>query len=176
MLMDIMKKIDESDYILIGIGMDFCGVHNKEEQMAAYQKLSKVVAGKSYFVVTLKTDDIIYETDFKKDRIVAPCGSDKTGNVVQNNDYDESAYLPQWEVYKKWLQNTLNKKLLILELGVGFQFPTVVRWPFEKIAYFNLKSDFVRIHNEFAQLTSEIKERSISVNRDPINFLIDYIK
>jgi NAD-dependent SIR2 family protein deacetylase len=41
--------------------------------------------------------------------------------------YVEGAYLSSWANYTKWLQNTLNKKLFILELGEGFQLPGLFR-------------------------------------------------
>ena len=173
MLKAILDKVKEAELILIGIGTDFKGAHKKEDVKKAYDKLKELVGGKSYFVVTLNTDDFIYESDLEKERIVAPCGSDAVNNVVTNENYDESIYLPQWEVYTKWLQNTLNRKLCILELGVGFQYPSVIRWPFEKTAYFNQKSSFIRVHDKLAQLTPEIRERSISVSQNPVSLLIE---
>lgn len=84
--------------------------------------------------------------------MVAPCGSDRTENTVTSEHYDESWYLPQWEAYTKWVQNTLHQKLTVLELGVGFAYPQVVRWPFEKTVYFNKKAELVRVHSKFAQV------------------------
>lgn len=165
-------KIQEADYVLIGIGDEFSiKKKTREEILSAYNTLAELIEGKSWFVVTLNTDDLIYESKLEKDRIVAPCGSDASGNVVTNENYDESCYLPQWEVYTKWLQNTLNRKLCILELGVGFQFPSVVRFPFEKVAFFNRKSAMVRVHSKLAQLTPEISERSISIFQNPVELL-----
>ena len=46
------------------------------------------------------------------------------------------------ERYMKWQTGTINRSLVILELGEGFATPTVMRWPFEKIIYFNRKSDY----------------------------------
>lgn len=172
MINTILDKVQEADLILIGIGTDFAGNNKKEDVKRAYNKLKDMVGSKSYFVVTLNTDDYIYESSLDKERIVAPCGSDAAGNVVTNENYDESIYLPQWETYTRWLQNTLNKKLCILELGVGFQYPSVIRWPFEKTAYFNQKSNFIRVHEKLAQLTPEIKERSISISQNPVHVLI----
>ena len=64
------------------------------------------------------------------------CGKPLVLNNIYTEKYDENGYLKQWSVYTKWLQTTLNRKLLILELGVGMQYPSVIRWPFEKIAFY----------------------------------------
>lgn len=174
MLDKMLDELKAADYILVGIGMDFAlegDIDNKLEK-SAYDMLSKWIGDKPYFVVTLKTNDFIYNSGFHKDRIVAPCGSDAAGSTVLDENYDESIYLPQWEQYKKWLQNTLNRKLCILELGVGFQYPSVIRWAFEKTAYYNQKSRLLRVHDKFFQLTPEIKERSISISENPINLML----
>lgn len=174
MLEQIRQYIESAELILIGIGEEFSIKKNgRDEVLKAYEKLAELLKGKGYFIVTLQTDDLIYESHLAKERIVAPCGSDSAGNVVTNKNYDESIYLPQWEVYTKWLQNTLNHNLCILELGVGFQYPSVVRFPFEKIVYFNQKAKLVRIHSEFSQLTPEIRERSVSMAISPVELFIE---
>lgn len=172
MIQEIEQKISDAELVLVGIGMDFAPEDaKKEEALRVYNWLAERLKEKSYFAVTLLTDDGIYESGLDRDRIVAPCGSQAAGNVVTDEDYDESIYLPQWEVYTKWLTGTLNKKLCILELGAGFQYPSVIRFPFEKVAYFNKKASFIRIHPKMAQLTPEIKEKSISVTGYPSEIL-----
>lgn len=92
-------------------------------------------------------------------------------NSVYAEQYDENGYLPAWEIYTKWLQGTLNKKLLILELGVGLQFPSVIRWPFERIAYLNQKARFVRVNKHLPQLTEQLSEKGVSIVENAIDWL-----
>jgi len=135
-----------------------------------------LIKGKFYFAVTLNTDDLIYEAGLEEALIVAPCGSDKTGNVVTNEHYDESGYLPQWQAYQKWLGNTLNQKFVILELGVGMEYPSVLRFPGEKMAYYNQKATLIRIHSSLSQVPAEISGRSVSVSENPVEFLKNFDK
>ena len=79
--------------------------------------------------------------------------------------------MQDWESYMKWLQGTLNKKLLVLELGVGLQFPSVIRWPFEKIANLNKKAKFYRINEKLYQLTEELSEKGIAISENAIDWL-----
>ena len=154
----VLDWIKSSMMVLVGIGTEISEKHHtREELLAFYQEIAGAVKGKFYFVVTLNTDDLIYEAGFDPSLIVAPCGSDRTGNVITNGHYDEGGYLPQW-------------KLVILELGVGFEYPSVLRFPDEKMAFFNQKSTLVRIHSEFPQIPKEIRERSLSVTADPVDF------
>ncbi len=99
------------------------------------------------------------------------CGHDMIFNNIYAEQYNESGYLEQWQMYKKWLQGTINKKLLILELGVGMRFPTIVRWPFEKIAFFNQKAFFCRVNQNLYQLTEELSGKGIGISQNAIDWL-----
>lgn len=87
-------------------------------------------------------------------------------NNIYAAGYREEGYLPAWNAYMQWLQGTMNRKTCLLELGAGLQFPSVIRFPFEKMAYFNQKAVCFRVHGHLYQLTEEMADRSISV---PVN-------
>lgn len=109
------------------------------------------------------------EIDFP---VCAECTKPLWFNQIGTPDYKEEGYLPQWQLYTKWLQGTLNKELCILELGVGMQFPQVIRFPFEKIAFFNQKAHFFRVHSRLYQLTEELKGKGTAIAENPVDFLI----
>ena len=92
-------------------------------------------------------------------------------NILCEKNYVEEGYQPQWEKYTKWLQMTLNKKLCILELGVGMNLPNIIRWPFEKIAFYNQKASFFRINESLYQMTEDLSDKGISVGLNAIDFL-----
>lgn len=193
----------------------------KEVNIEAYKNLAKLLEGKNYFIVSLRTDDMIYKSELglAEDRIVTPCGgvrklqceencTDKVYDVSEElkseiekilerksngegisevkcpdcgknlvfnrmgvTQYCEIDYLPGWEKYTKWLQGTLNRNLCILELGVGLKYPSVLRWPFEKMAFFNQKATIFRVHSKLYQLTEEIKEKGYAIEQEPTEFL-----
>lgn len=195
--------------------------YESKEVKRAYDVLESLLENKNYYIVSTCLDDYIYNMEFKKDRIVTPCGGYRFEQCIENcekqiweadekilneiyhnlalsdsinrikkpicnqcgNDivfnnikadkYEEKGYLEQWDNYTKWLQGTLNKKLCVIELGVGMQFPTVIRWPFEKIVFYNQKSSLFRIHSKLYHLTEEIKDRGYSINKNPVDFLIN---
>ena len=120
------------------------------------------------------TQDIVSEYFDKIKNIIPKCGSCHSLRVFNTHNemnYDESGYISQWEKYTRWLQLTLNKKLILLELGVGFDAPTVIRWPFEKIAMLNYKAWLYRINQKLPQLPSEIKDKGTSVNENSFEFV-----
>lgn len=91
-------------------------------------------------------------------------------NHIQE-EYQEEGYLSQWERYTKWLQGTLNKKLCVLELGVGMKYPTVIRWPFEKVAFFNQKASFFRVHHNLYQLSEQLSTKGVSIPENSLDFM-----
>ena len=123
--------------------------------------------------------DILYNQEHLKIREVNKmkvlkcpnCNKMMNPNIVAYDYYDETGYLEKWERYTKWLQGTVNRKLCILELGVGLAYPTVIRWPNEKIVTYNNKAYMFRIHDKLYQLSEGIGERAKSIAENPMNII-----
>ena len=171
----------------------------------AYEALYQQVQGKDYWVSTTVTDGLIYETAFAPKRITDPCGNDHwfqcskactkdiweegevpegicphcgaplTANTVQADPYIEEGYLPQWEAYKKWQATILNRDLLLLELGVGLAYPTVIRWPFERIAMISKKARLLRVHETLSQLPEGL-ERGQRIKENSVDWVLDTLR
>lgn len=92
-------------------------------------------------------------------------------NNIEAENYVEDGYMKQWTLYKKWLQGTVNKNICILELGVGMKYPTVIRWPFEKVTFFNQKAELFRVHSRLYQMAEEVKDRGYGISQNPEDFL-----
>lgn len=101
------------------------------------------------------------------------CGSDMVLNNVYAKHYDENGYLGNWKLYTKWLQGTLNKKLCVLELGTDLTFPSIIRWPFEKVAYYNQKAVFIRVNADLYHMTEELKDKGIAIAQNAIDWLLE---
>ena len=194
----IRKSFEDSAYILVGIGEEW---EDAPEAGEAYGKLGELLSGKDYFVVTTAADGRIWESGLDPKRIATPCGNRKilqcgkgcceklwkeeevsepicpecgaplVPNTIDASPYVEAGYLPAWEAYRKWLQGTINRKLLLLELGVGFRTPTVIRWPFEKTAYLNQKAHLYRVHEKLFQLPEQLEDRGTSIKKNSVIWL-----
>lgn len=54
------------------------------------------------------------------------------------------------------------KRLLLIEIGVGYNTPSIIRFPFENMTY-NFKDTYlVRINKDYPSCSSEIKDKSLS--------------
>lgn len=196
----LRENLKDCEYLLIGLGSEWERARTPEV-MEAYEALYYLTEGKDYFIVTTVKDGRIFDSRLDAGRITAPCGNVNwlqcsaactkdiwergelpekrcphcgaplTENTIDAESYIEEGYLPQWNAYREWLSRTLNHRLLILELGEGFKTPTVIRWPFEKTAFFNQKSHMYRINKKFYQISSEITDRAVPVEGDSVEFI-----
>lgn len=113
----------------------------------------------------------IWEPGEIQDDICPHCGASLTGNTVEAAAYIEEGYLPQWSRYTRWLAGTLGKELVVLELGVGFDKPGVIRFPFEKTAFFNQKAWLCRINEKFPQIPGELRERAEGIGENSVDWV-----
>lgn len=207
-----LKKMEKTDPFQADIKKLFYRTEHPNQQIIeAYNLLYQLVKDKDYFIVSTCIDDLIYESDFPKDKIVTPCGTYQylqcselekeeckqkllpvsseflqkniapvcpicgkplCFNNIFNENYNEGGYLAQWAQYRNWLQYTINKKLCILELGVSLRFPNIIRWPFEKMGFYNNKANFIRVHEHLYHMTEELSDKGISIQENPIDFLL----
>lgn len=111
--------------------------------------------------------------DFEKIKMprCRSCGAALVFNNIEAEKYVEAGYLEAWDCYMKWLQKTVNRKLCILELGVGLRFPSVIRWPFEKTTFYNRKAQMFRIHRSLSQSAEKIQDRCYSREEDSVTYM-----
>ena len=97
-------------------------------------------------------------------------------NTLYSEKFTEEIHKEDWNRYLKWLQGTLNKKVVILELGVGLRYLNVLRLRCEKICEMNQKAYYIRVHKSFYQTPSQIGEKCLSVCASSIDFMDKYDK
>ena len=105
-----------------------------------------------------------------REPVCGRCGSKLRFNQLGVTRYAEEGYLERWNQYTKWLQGTVNKKLCVLELGVGMEYPTVIRFPFEKIVFYNQKAFLYRVHSALYQIGEEIGDRGCAIKENPVDY------
>ena len=149
---EIVEKIRTANLVLVGLGESLSG-----DLEHFYSRLAVLLKDKDYFIVTLKERSALEQAGLLPEQIVSPL--------------EEGEDSKSWERYLHWLGFTLNQKLCIVELGVGFLHPSLIRFPFEKTCYFNQKSILIRIHETFWQLSAEIAKRGTAIQEDPVLFL-----
>ncbi len=156
---ELNRKLADAERILIGIGAEWKVQDDAREELVlkAKAKLKAMLEGKDYFVISTLSKEELNRLGFIDFKTVAP--------------FDEALTEEQWNGYMNWLSRTLNRKLVVLELGEGFLRPTIIRWPFEKTVAINQKACMYRVHKTFYQIPDEIRERATAVKADSVEFV-----
>lgn len=75
--------------------------------------------------------------------------------------------------YRDFLRTNKNKKIVLLELGVGFNTPIIIRLPFEKMMRENKQYSLIRLNLEEAVVPESLGGRAIGINADIAKSIID---
>ena len=94
------------------------------------------------------------------------CGGDVFLNVRLDDGFVEVPYEPQAKRLRNWLAGALHSPLLLIEIGAGFNTPTVVRWQLETLARTVPGARFVRINRDDAAIDSLAAEHSLAIAGD----------
>lgn len=95
------------------------------------------------------------------------CGRNMSMNLraddtfVQDKNWDE-----QKSRYEEFLKMSDNSKILFLELGVGFNTPSIIKYNFWRMTLNNKKSVYASINLGECYCASDIEERSICIDYD----------
>ena len=76
--------------------------------------------------------------------------------------------------YQEFLEENKRNKVVFLELGVGYNTPTIIRYPFEQMAANWPQATLVRIGRSLAQVPARLGEKAISLD-DGIRSALDGI-
>ena len=82
----------------------------------------------------------------------------------------------QSKAYENFLDDAKDKKVVLLELGVGFNTPTIIRFPFEQMTYQNDNWNLVRVNKDNCTNFLDIEDKYIDIEGDineTIQLLLD---
>ena len=95
------------------------------------------------------------------------CGGTMDVNLRVNQYFVEDKHWHKSaERYDKFVTEHINSRLVLLELGVGMNTPSIIRYPFERITYSDKKATLIRMNDSWPHAASEISGRTISFAED----------
>lgn len=95
------------------------------------------------------------------------CGGEMDINVRKDRYFvqGEDWYIA-YNNYEKFIENNENKKIVFIELGVGYNTPGIIRYPFEQMTNKNDKAVLIRLNKDYPQGPIENKSKTISFTED----------
>ncbi|MDO5849450.1 MAG: Sir2 family NAD-dependent protein deacetylase [Methanobrevibacter sp.] len=95
------------------------------------------------------------------------CGEEMDLNIRKNSYFvEDESWKIQSNNYRDFLNKINNEKTALLELGVGYNTPTIIRFPFEQITYGNENATLIRFNRDYPEAIEENKNKTISFSED----------
>ncbi len=182
----LLQAVKDKNYFVITTNVDHCF------QKAGFDKLRLFYTQGDYglFQCSAPCHDKTYDNeetvrkmtenqrDMKIPSSLVPkcpvCGRPMTMNLRSDDKFvEDEGWHVACERYEKFLSENENKKVLFLELGVGFNTPGIIKYPFRKMTCDNQKARYVCVNADDELLPDKIKSRSVYVSADIDRFLIE---
>lgn len=95
------------------------------------------------------------------------CGGRMEMNLRCDNYFvEDEAWHEAADRYADFLKQNRNKKVVLLELGVGFNTPIIIRFPFEKMVRENSSYSLIRLNMDEAVVPESFGKRAIGIEGD----------
>jgi NAD-dependent SIR2 family protein deacetylase len=100
------------------------------------------------------------------------CGCDMLVNIradhrfVENDTWHRSA-----NAYADFVNENLGKNMLLIEIGVGYNTPTIIKYPFEQITSLAANATLVRINRDEPEVSDTNRHRTIAFREEVIDIL-----
>ncbi len=116
------------------------------------------------------------QKDFKIPTELIPhcpdCGREMTTNLRKDSNFvQDSGWEEGLQRYQDFLNGYKDKKTLFLELGVGYNTPAIIKYPFWQMCHENPQSTYACLNLDDVRCPNEIASRSLCIQGDIRNTL-----
>ncbi len=95
------------------------------------------------------------------------CGKEMTTNLrVDDRFVEDNGWHQAASRYNQFLNNNKEKKVLFLELGVGWNTPGIIKIPFMQMTYRFKDANYVIMNKEKDNIPLEIKDKTLLIDDD----------
>ena len=183
---EIFKLVKDKDYFVITTNVDHCF------QKAGFDKKRLFYTQGDYGLFqcsepccqeTFENEEIVRlmmerQEDMRVPTELLPvcpyCGKPMTMNLRSDNRFvEDEGWHKAAERYEDFLRTKGDRRMLFLELGVGYNTPGIIKYPFWQLTATNPKAIYACINYGEAVCPDEIKQRSICIDNDIAKVLED---
>lgn len=176
---DLLRIIKDKDYFVVTTNVDHCF------QKAGFDKKRLFYTQGDYGLIqcsepccqeTFENKDMIQKmiTEQKDMRVpagllpVCPhCGKPLTMNLRSDDSFvEDEGWHRAAERYEIFLRTRQNQKILFLELGVGYNTPVIIKYPFWQMTAQNPNAVYACVNFGEAVCPNEIAKQSICIDGD----------
>ena len=176
---DLLKLVADKDYFVITTNVDHCF------QKAGFDKKRLFYTQGDYGLFqcsepccqeTFDNEIPIREMVRRQENMKVPtkllpvcphCGKPLTMNLRSDNKFvEDEGWHRAAERYENFLRTHAGQKTLFLELGVGYNTPVIIKYPFWQMTAKNPNAIYACINQGQAVCPQEIQQQSICINAD----------
>ena len=176
---DLLKLVADKDYFVITTNVDHCF------QKAGFDKKRLFYTQGDYGLFqcsepccqeTFENETAIREMVKRQENMKVPtellptcphCGKPLTMNLRSDNKFvEDKGWHRAAERYENFLRTRAGQKILFLELGVGYNTPVIIKYPFWQMTAKNPNAIYACINQGQAVCPQEIQRQSICINAD----------
>ena len=183
---EILELVKDKDYFVITTNVDHCF------QKAGFDKKRLFYTQGDYGLFqcsepccqeTFENEEIVRQMTERQENMRVPsellpvcphCGKPVTMNLRSDNRFvEDEGWHRAAERYENFLRTRTNLQPLFLELGVGYNTPGIIKYPFWQMTARNPKATYACINYGEAVCPDEIKRQSICIDNDIAKVLED---
>lgn len=176
---DLLKLVQDKDYFVITTNVDHCF------QKAGFDKKRLFCTQGDYGLFqcsepccqeTFDNEAVIREMVKRQEDMKIPtellptcphCGKPLTMNLRSDDTFvEDKGWHRAAERYENFLQTRAGQKILFLELGVGYNTPVIIKYPFWQMTAKNPNATYICINQRQAVCPQEIERQSVCINAD----------
>ena len=176
---DLLKRVADKDYFVITTNVDHCF------QKAGFDKKRLFYTQGDYGLFqcsepccqeTFDNEAVVREMVARQENMKIPsellpvcphCGKPMTMNLRSDDKFvEDEGWHRAAERYENFLRTRDGQKILFLELGVGYNTPVIIKYPFWQMTAKNPNATYACINQGQAFAPKEIANRTIVVNDD----------
>lgn len=176
---DLLELVKDKDYFVITTNVDHCFQKtgfDKERLFYTQGDYGLLQCSEPCCNETFENEDMIRKMLAGQKNMRVPtellpvcphCGKPLTMNLRSDDSFVENTgWHRAAERYESFLRTRSGKRILFLELGVGFNTPVIIKYPFWKMTAQNIRATYACVNFGEAIAPGEIKEQSICINAD----------
>ncbi len=176
---DLLKLVQNKDYFVITTNVDHCF------QKAGFDKKRLFYTQGDYGLFqcsepccqeTFENETVIQEMMERQEDMKIPtellpacprCGKPMTMNLRSDDTFvEDEGWHRAAERYENFLRTRAGGKILFLELGVGYNTPVIIKYPFWQMTAKNPNAIYACINQRQAVCPQEIERQTICIDAD----------
>ena len=176
---DLLKLMQDKDYFVITTNVDHCfqkAGFDKKRLFYTQGDYGLFQCSEPCCLETFDNEAVIQEMverqkDMKIPSELLPvcphCGKPLTMNLRSDDTFvEDEGWHRAAERYENFLRTHEGQKIFFLELGVGYNTPVIIKYPFWQMTAKNPNATYVCINQGQAVCPQEIERQSVCINAD----------